>query len=436
MDKYNIISAIGIFILIGVAWIFSTSKKDVNWRTVGFGVAIQTVFGFFIFIVPIGIKIFLFINDVVVKILDNASTGVRFVFGRLALSPGIVGDNGETSLGFILAFQGFPTIIFFSALMSVLYYLNILQWLIRFFARIFSSLMVISGAESLCTSSNIFCGVESALTIKPYLQSMTQSELCTILSAGMATLASNVLAVYIFMLRDQFPTIAGHLISASFIAAPAGVVMAKILMPETGIPVTLGKHINIYNEKDKSLFEAIINGSNEGIKLIIGIIALLIGTIGLVSMFDMFLGWIGQNINSIMGIHFEWTLKALLGYVFYPFTIIMGIPLADAGVISKIIGIRVILTEAASYQELAIVMSKKMLIYPRSAVIAAYALSGFAHIPSLAIFIGGTAALVPERTADLARIGFRALVAATLACFMTACIAGAFFIKGSVLISG
>lgn len=198
MEIYNFISVIGIFVLIAFAWLFSTSKDDINWRTVDFGIGIQVLFGFFIFIVPIGIRIFLFINDIVVKILDNAMTGVRFLFGRLALPPGIIGEHGETSLGFILAFQGLPSIIFFSALMSVLYYLNILQRIIRFFAKIFSILMQISGAESLCTSSNIFCGVESALTIKPYLKTMTQSEFCTILTAGMATLASNVLQ-YIYL---------------------------------------------------------------------------------------------------------------------------------------------------------------------------------------------------------------------------------------------
>lgn len=238
------------------------------------------------------------------------------------------------------------------------------------------------------------------------------------------------------MLRAQFPTIAGHLISASFLAAPASVVMSKILLPETKTPETLGKHIQIYTERDKSLFEALINGSNEGLKLILGIIALLIGILGFVSMFDMFLGWIGQNINHGLGINFEWTLKGILGYIFYPFTLIIGIPLNDVDIISKIIGMRVILTEAASYQELAIVMSKKMLLNPRSAVIAAYAVCGFAHIPSLAIFIGGTAALVPERTSDIAKVGVRSLVAATLACFMTACIAGAFYMKNSTLIHG
>jgi CNT family concentrative nucleoside transporter len=204
MDQYNFISFAGIFFLLGFAWLFSLDKRNMNWRLILWGVGLQMFFAFFIFVFPAGSKIFLFLNGVVVKILNSSTAGAEFVFGRLALPPGGVNEAGEKSFGFILAFQSFPTIIFFSALIAILYYFNIMQWILKGFAYVFTKLMKLSGAESLCASSNIFVGIESALTIKPHLKEMTKSELCTILTAGMATVASNVLAIYIFSLRAQF----------------------------------------------------------------------------------------------------------------------------------------------------------------------------------------------------------------------------------------
>jgi CNT family concentrative nucleoside transporter len=360
--------------------------------------------------------------------LSTASDGARFVFGTLAVPPG---DEG--SLGFILAFQAFPTIIFFSALVAILYYYNILPFIIGLFAKLFTRLMKISGAEALCAASNIFVGVESAFTIKPYIQKMTRSELCTILTAGMATVASNVLALYVFTLYSQFPSIAGHLISASFLSAPAALVMSKILFPETGIPETMGKVVESHYEKDASLFEAIINGATSGLKVVFSIVALLIAVLGLVALTDLVIGNVGSKFNILMQINIDWSLKGLLGYIFYPFTLIIGIPIEDAKIISQIIGERIILTEVASYQDLAAAIADKTLMYPRSAVVASYALCGFAHVASMAIFVGGITALAPERTGAVSRVAFKALIAATLACLMTACIAGTFFTKTSIL---
>ena len=436
MEQYNLVSFAGIFFLLGFAWLFSSNKRNMNWRLILWGIGLQMALAFFIFVFPIGSKILLFLNDAVVEVLKSATAGAEFIFGRLALQPGEASSAGEKSLGFILAFQGFPTIIFFSALIAVLYYFNVMQWILKGFAYVFTKIMRLSGAESLCASSNIFVGIESVLTIKPHLREMTKSELCTILTAGMATVASNVLAIYVFNLKEQFPTIAAHLISASILSAPAALIMSKIIIPESEVPKTLGEHVEIHYEKETNVFEAIINGANSGVKLIVGIVALLIAVLGLVALVDLILGGVGEKINLFLGFNIDWSLKGFLGYIFYPFTVMLGIPPSDAGVVSRIIGERAVLTEIPAYQHLAVAMEAGLLKHPRSAVVATYALCGFAHFASMAIFVGGISVLVPEKREILSKIGLRALLAATLACLLTACIAGTFFTKGSILLGG
>jgi len=434
MSIYNLISFAGIFLLMGVAWLLSTERRRMNPRVIFWGVLLQLAFGLFIFAVPAGMKMFLFVNDAVLKILDSASAGTQFVFGRLALPPGAVSSDGETSLGFILAFQALPSIVFFSALMSVLYFFGVMQAVIRGFAWVFTRLMRVSGAESLCTASNIFVGVESALVIRPQLKGMTSSELCTVLTAGMATIASNVMAFYVFCLKDVFPNIAGHLVSASILSAPASLVMSKIMFPELGRPETLGETVKPYYEKENSLFEAIINGANAGLKLVGGIVALLLAILGLVALVNLGVSWAGVNLNHLTGWEVDWSLKGLLGYLFYPFTLIMGVEPSDAVTISRIVGERTVMTEVVGYKDLAAALAKGILHSPRSALIATYALCGFAHVASLAIFVGGTSALVPERAKDIAGVGIRALAAATLACLMTACVAGTFPVNETILL--
>jgi len=432
MDIYNLISFAGIFVLIGVAWLLSNDKRNMNWRVIGWGIGLQLLIAVFIFRIPAGSKVFLVVNDAVIKVLDSASAGSKFVFGRLALAPGQVNEAGEESLGFILAFQAFPTIIFFSALIAILYYLKIMPLIVRGFAYVFTKLMRISGAESLVAASNIFVGIESALTVKPYLGRMTNSEICTILTAGMATVASNVLVLYVFSLQEVFPTIAGHLVSASLLSAPAAVVMSKIIFPEKEQPETLGINVQPFYEKDNSVFEAVINGANAGVKMIVGIAALLIAVLGLVALADLLMSTMGEK---IFGLENELSLKAVFGYIFYPFTIILGVPLDDAGTVSKIIGERLIVTEVVAYQDLATVLEQNGLEHPRSAVITTYALCGFAHLASMAIFVGGVCALAPDKARNITGAAFRALIAATLACLMTGCVAGTFFTtKGSVLL--
>ncbi len=431
---YNLVSFAGIFILMLFAWLCSTNRRVVNWRVIIWGCVLQLLFALFIFVIPAGANIFMFINDALVKVIDVASSGTRFLFGRLALPPGTTNEWGEESLGFIFAVQVLPQIIFFASLMAVLYYAGLMSWLIRIFAKIFTRLMKVSGAESLCASSNIFVGIESATTVRPFLERMTRSELCTVLTAGMATIASTVLAIYILILQKQFPTIAGHLVSASFLSAPAAIIMSKILLPETETPETLGMDIKPYYERESSVIEAVINGANAGLKLAVGVVALLIAFLGLVALLDFFTIGAGTKINTLLNLSIDWSLKGLLGYIFYPFTLIIGVPPSDAVEIAKVIGERAIVTETKSYMDLADLISKGALNDPRSAFIATYALCGFAHVASMAIFVGGIAALVPKRTADLSAVGPRALLAATLACLMTAAVAGTFFSGGSILL--
>jgi concentrative nucleoside transporter, CNT family len=433
MDVSHILNFVGIPSLLLIAWLISLNRKVVNWRVIIWGLIIELVFSIIIFVLPVGAQFFLVINDIVNSILDSAAAGTQFVFGRLALGPGTTSASGETSLGFIFAFQGLPAIIFFASLVGVLYYTGIMGKIIKIFSYIFTKLMHISGAESLCASSSIFVGVEAGLIIKPYISKMTRSELNTIVTAGMATISSSMLAVYIMILKGTFPTIAGHLVSASIMNIPAAIIMSKILYPETEIPETLGKSVTIEYKKESSLFEAILNSSNSGVKLIVGIATLLLAVLGLMSLTDKIFVLLGSQINHFLSLNVDWTLKGLLGYLFYPFALLIGIPFNEAIPVAKIIGERLILTEVASFQDLAKVLAAGNTISPRSAVMTTYALTGFAHIASIAIYVGGYIALAPDRVKDMTKMGFRALLGATLACLLTACFAGLFYGNNTIL---
>jgi CNT family concentrative nucleoside transporter len=398
-----------------------------NWRLVAWGVGLQMLFALIIFRVPVGATILLKAGDLVTAMLAPAQKGAQFLFGPLA-SP--------DSMGFIIAFQVLPTIIFFSALVSILYYFGIMQIVIRGFARVFSRLMRISGAESLCAASNIFVGIESALTVRPFLLKMTRSELCAVLTTGMATVASSVLVSYVGMLKPQFPAIASHLISASILSAPAALVLAKIMVPEDEKPVTLGIDVRPHYEKETNIFEAVINGANSGLRLIGGIIALLVAVLGLVGLIDLLLGAVGVRINNLCGISMDWSLTGLLSLIFYPFSLVAGVHPTDAAAVAHVIAQRTVETEFVAYMSLGRMLADGTIIHPRSAIIASYALCGFAHFASVGIFVGGVSALVPERIRDISRLGLRALVAATLACLMTACMAGAFLPDNPLLFSG
>lgn len=422
MTIYNGVSAAGVLCFLGFLWLFSRHRRQVSLRVVIWGVALQIVFALFVFLVPFGSRLFLVLNDITMEVIENAFEGIRFLFGPLALSPGKAG-----SPGFILAFQALPSIIFFAALMELLYYVGIMERLIDLFARIFVKIMGISGAESLCASAQIFLGIESNLTVRPYLREMTRSELMVVLTTGMATIASSVLGFYVIILSGVFPKVAGHLISASILLAPAAIVAAKVLFPETDSPKTLGKIVAVDYQKAANPIEAIINGAMTGVRMLVGIGALLIAFIGIVALFDSGLLYIGKLIGSAAGTTVDLSFTHLLGYVFYPFTLAMGVPIEDAPLIARILGERIIMTEVKSYQDLAALVHAGKILNERSVFIATYALCGFAHIPSLAIFVGGTSSLVPERTKDIAILGLWALLAANLACLITGAVAGIFY---------
>ncbi len=433
MTWLNAWSFLGLLLLGLLAWLFSSHKKVINWKVVGWGLGLQLLLAFFIFLVPAGSQLFLLVNEVVVKVLDSATAGIKFLFGRLALPPGTTNEAGETSLGFILAFQSLPTVVFFASLVGALYYLRIMPFFIQLFARIFTRLMRISGAESLCVSSNIFVGVESALVVRPYLEKMTTSELGTILTAGMATIASSVLSLYVMILHPELPTIAGHLVSASLLSAPAALLTSKLIFPETDSPLTLGVEVKPYYEREDNLILATINGANSGLKLLAGIVALLLAFLGLVALLDLFLGWSGGYLNRWLGWAFDWKISSLLGYLFYPLTLLIGVAPDDALLVARLLGERVVATELVSYQHLAELLRSGAFSDPRSAVIASYSLCGFAHVASLAIFIGGIGALAPGRIKILSRLGLKALLAATIACLMTGAVAGIFYTGSSIL---
>jgi len=434
MDTSRLLNFIAIPAILLFAWLFSSNKKVINWRVIIWGLIIETVFAVFVFVLPIGVQVFMVINSIVNGVLDSATYGTQFVFGRLALGPGTTTPTGETSIGFILAFQSLAVIVFFAALVGLLYYTGIMSWIIKGFSYVFSKLMKISGAESLCSSSSIFVGVEAGLIIRPYLNKMTKSELNTVLTAGMATIASSMLAAYIMILKGTFPNIAGHLVSASIMNVPAAIIISKILCPESEVPETTGTKIKLEYKKESSFFEAIIVHANSGVKLAVGIATLLLAVLGLMALVDKGFVMAGWQINHLFGWTVDWTLKGLLGYIFYPFTLLIGIPFNDAVTAAKLIGERLILTEVTAFQDLATVMQSSTPISGRSAVMVTYALTGFAHVASVAIYVGGYIAIAPERIKELSSMGFRALFGATIACLLTACFAGLFFMNNSILL--
>ncbi len=415
---YRLISLAGFFAFALIAWLLSANRRKVNWKTIGWGMGLQLLIGLLIFRLPGVQYIFIWLNDAFLALLNASKSGSLFLLGPLAAAPGEPG-----SVGFILLFQVLPVAIFFSAFTALLYHLRILQVFVRFSAKVFRRTMRISGAESLCSAANIFVGVESALVVAPYLERMTRSELLTILGSGMATVASTTLGIYIAFLQNSFPQIAGHLLSASVLSIPAVIVITKLLVPETEVPETL----NTIPPEDESarprnLMGAIIAGAMDGVRLAAGISALLIAMLGLVSLIDMALAWP----SHWLGLAEPISLVRILSWVFYPFAALLGIAGADLAEAARALGERVILTEVVSYQDLSQMIAGGHLSDPRTVVILSYALCGFAHVASMAIFVGGTAALAPSRRDDLASLGFRALLAATLATLMTGAVAGIF----------
>lgn len=410
----RLISFIGAFIFLAIAYLISKSRRKVSWRLVIIGTALTWLFAFLAIGIPAlnipGPMQFIFsaANSAVVHLLKFTEEGSRFVFGDLV---------NTSKIGFIFAFQVLPTIIFMASLMAVLYQIGFMQPVVHFLAVIMQKLMGTSGAEALSNAANIFVGqTEAPLVIKPFVSKMTQSELLAVMVGGMATVAGGVLAAYTGMLRSFIPDIAGHLLTASFMSAPAAFVMAKLLLPETETPQTLGGVPPEAKKKAYSnVLEAAAGGASEGVYLAINVAAMLLAFIALIALVNGVLGWLGQLLG--LSISFE----ILLGWFFAPFAWLMGIPWTECIEAGALLGQKTILNEFVAYFNFA---SSGQSMSPRTAIILSYALCGFANFSSIAIQIGGIGGIAPERKADLAKLGILAVIGGTLATFLTAAIAG------------
>jgi CNT family concentrative nucleoside transporter len=413
----HLVAALGICLLILIAWSASSARRSFPWRTVLWALGLDLVLGALTFWAPWSPALFVHVNGAVDAAYAAALEGARLVFGPLALPPG-----QPSSIGVVLACQVLPVSIVISALMALAYRLGAMQPVVRAFATIFHRTLRISGAESLSAAANIFTGVEAALVVQPYLKGMTRSELMLVLSCGMGTVAANVLGMYAVFMSPVFPGAAGHLIMASVIAIPAAVITAKVMLPEAGTPETAGRLPPDPPGHAIGVMGAVLVGANDGARLMIGIIVCLIALLGLVALGDGML----QGVGHALGIAHVPTLVTIASWPFHPLAVLMGVPSCDVHAAATLLGERLIKTEFVAYQDLAAMAGSGRIHDPRSVVIISYALCGFAHIPSMAVFVGGTAALVPERREDLAQLGLRALVAATLATLMTGAIAGIF----------
>ncbi len=421
--QYNLISLAGFFSFLVFAWLLNDSRKNICWRTVAGGIVLQFLFAFLIFCAPEKLisasipgsrELFVLFSDMFNNLIEHSRQGITFVFGKL-------GQTNETT-GFILAFQVLPFIIIFSSIISILYYIGFMQILIRGFAHLFSRTMETSAAESLSTSANIFVGIEASLTIRPYLARMTRSELFTIIVAGMASVASSVLAVYVSFLNKDFPMIAGHLMSASILSVPATFMITKLMIPETGIPETRNvSECKIYEDADTNWIESIINGATNGAKLAFGVGITLIAFVGLLGIFEGIMMYLQVKAGIVTPV----TLIDLLSWMFQPFTYLMGIRHEDVGAVSHMLGTRIILTEIPAYLDLAKFAANGC--DPRTLLIASYALCGFTHVASMAIFIGGTGALAPNQLPVMTKFGPKALLAATFVTLLNGCTAGIFY---------
>ncbi|MDR2117496.1 MAG: hypothetical protein LBP87_14060 [Planctomycetaceae bacterium] len=424
-----IISFLGVFAFPFIAWLLSNNRRQINIRLLIATLVFEFAIGYAVFCSSIGHEVFHVINGALLALLDAALEGPKFIFGTLADTTA----SSKIGLGYILFFQGLVNIITISALISVLYYIGIMNRLLKFFAMIFSWITKVSGAESLASCANLFFGTESIFSIRYCLPRLTKSEFCVILCACMATISVNILSLYVGFLRDVFPNVVSHFISASLLSVPAAVLCAKLMVPETEKPETLGINVDPYYEKDSSLVDAMLSGSEAGFKTVVGVSTLLIAAVGLLAVGDLVIDIIGRHVNSIFGWEFTWSIQNFFSYLFYPFVWLMGVPMADVPEVAELLGTRIVATEVPAYLHLSELIRDKA-IEPRSAVIAAYSLCGFTHIPSAAITVGALTALVPERRLDITSLIWKSLIAATLACLITGAVAGIFYQGDSLLL--
>lgn len=413
----------GLAVLIGIAWLFSNNKRAVDWRLVVTGIALQIAFAAVVLLVPGGRDVFDALGKGFVKILEFVNAGSGFIFGSLM-------DTSQ--FGFIFAFQVLPTIIFFSALMGVMYHLNVMQMIVRGMAWAITKIMRVSGAETTSVCASVFIGqTEAPLTVRPYIAKMTQSELITMMIGGMAHIAGGVLAAYVGMLGAGDPVeqafYAKHLLAASIMAAPATLVVAKLLVPETGTPLTRGTVKMEVEKTSSNIIDAAAAGAGDGLKLALNIGAMLLAFIALIALINAPLTWLGDvtGVASLIGRPTD--LSTLFGFLLAPIAWVIGTPWADATTVGSLIGQKVVINEFVAYSELAKIIRGEVpgtVLSAEGRLVATYALCGFANFSSIAIQIGGIGGLAPERRHDLAKFGLRAVLGGTIATFMTATIAG------------
>lgn len=401
----RLISFFGLMLLILFLIAVSSNRKNINWRTVISGVCLQIFLGLIILKSSFGQEFFEGARALFTGILNYTSEGSSFIFGPL---------TDTKKFGFIFFVMVLPTIIFTSSLMSVLYHLGVMQFVIRIVAKVMVVVMGTSGAESLSAAANIFAGqTEAPLVVKPFISKMTRSELLALMTGGMATVAGGVLAAYV-----GFGIDAAHLLAASVMSAPAALVCAKILLPETEEPMTKGVVKAEIEERSENLVDAAAMGASDGLQLALNVGAMLLAFIALIAMVNGVLGWFGGLLD-----HPELSLELITGYVLAPVAFMLGVPWNDCQVVGSLLGKKLILNEFVAYLDLTKQMAT---MSPRAVAISTYALCGFANFSSIAIQVGGIGVLAPDRRKDLASLGIKSLIAGTVACLMTACIAGMF----------
>jgi concentrative nucleoside transporter, CNT family len=415
---------LGIILILGLAWLLSNNRKAINMRVVLSGIALQLALALFILKTTIGQTVFDFIARKITDLLDFANAGAEFVFGGLVKRELLVPVFGE-EYAFLFMFKIMPTIIFVAVLVSIAYHIGLMQRIVSVFARAMKFVMNVSGSEALSNVSSAFVGqVEAQILIKPYISGMTMSELLASMTGSMACIAGGVMAVYIQMGVD-----AKYLLAASIMAAPAALVISKIVYPETQPSETKGEVKLEIKKTHSNLMDAISHGASDGLKVSLNVVAMLIGVIALIALIDACLGWTGRLLSSrtaldlgFMGINLQQlSLKEILGAVFSVFAWAMGVPSADVHAAGQLLGTKLAVNEFVAYTDY---VKIKHAFDPKTITIVSIALCGFANFSSIAIQVGGIGELAPGRRMDLAKLGFKALICGTLASYMSATIAG------------
>jgi CNT family concentrative nucleoside transporter len=438
MDIASIIRGlIGLVLVTGLAVVFSSDRRSINWRLVAVGFVLQFFFAFLVLTTEAGRDLFSALGTAFVFLFSFVTEGATFVFGNLASGPG-----ARDSLGFFFAFQVLPTIIFFASFMAVLYHLGIMQRVVQGMAWVMLRLLRTSGAESLCVAANTFIGqTEAPLVIRPYIATLTESELLTIMTGGMAHISGGVMAAYVAMLGAAYAGMhaiapnagqvyfAGHLLAACIMAAPATVIVAKILRPEKGDPVTLGTVRLSIEKQHANVIEAAASGAADGLRLALNVAGMLLAFIAIIALLNALLRGAGNvsGLNAVCQVQFgkPLSLELLFGLVFQFVAYGIGVPWGDALNVGSLMGIKLVVNEFVGYLRLADAITAHQLS-EKSIVIATYALCGFANFSSIAIQIGGISPLAENRRGDIARLGLKAVLGGTIATWMTACIAGLF----------